>query len=63
MLLAIQNFSLPIIVQSDSSEALSCLSGDGLVRSAYGHLVAEIKELMRERVFISQKLTTERGVY
>ena len=61
MLLAIQNFSLPIIVQSDSSEALSYLSVDGLVRSTYGHLVAEIKELMRERVFIPSKLTRDQN--
>ena len=52
MLLAIQNFSLPVIVQSDSSEALSYLSGDGLVRSTYGHLVAEIKDLICDMEFI-----------
>ena len=45
--LVLQHSNLPDIVQSDSSEALSSLTGDGLVRSAYGHLVAEIKELMK----------------
>uniref|UniRef100_A0A452Z1P5 RNase H type-1 domain-containing protein n=1 Tax=Aegilops tauschii subsp. strangulata TaxID=200361 RepID=A0A452Z1P5_AEGTS len=49
MTLAIQHSTLPVIVQSDSSEALLCLSRNGLLRSAYGHLVAEIKELMRHR--------------
>ena len=56
MTLAIQHSNCPVIVQSDSSVALSSLRGDGLIRSAYGHLVAEIKALMRDREFISQKL-------
>ena len=61
MALAIQHSTLPVIVQSDSSEALLCLSGNGLLRSAYGHLVAEIKELMRHREFIPQKLNRDQN--
>ena len=59
--LVLQHSNLPDIVQSDSSEALSSLTGDGLVRSAYGHLVAEIKELMKDREFIPQKLCRDQN--
>uniref|UniRef100_A0A8R7Q0A5 RNase H type-1 domain-containing protein n=1 Tax=Triticum urartu TaxID=4572 RepID=A0A8R7Q0A5_TRIUA len=48
--------SLPVIVQSDSAEALSSLASKGLEHSAYGHLVHEIKELMCNREFYSQKI-------
>lgn len=53
MALDIQHSTLPAIVQSDSSEALLYLSGNGLLHSAYGHLVAEIKELMNDQEFIT----------
>ncbi|XBH79606.1 hypothetical protein VPH35_105532 [Triticum aestivum] len=56
MALAIQHTSLPVVVQPDSSEALSALSSHGLIRSAYGQLVLEIKELMRNREFTPQKI-------
>ncbi|XBI69345.1 hypothetical protein VPH35_048430 [Triticum aestivum] len=61
MALVLQHSNLPDIVQSDSSEALSSLTGDGLVRSAYGHLVDEIKELMKDREFIPQKLSRDQN--
>lgn len=38
-----------MVVQSDSAEALSVLSSNGLIRSAYGQLILEIKELMSRR--------------
>ena len=56
MALAIQHSESPVVVQSDSSEALASLSSDALTRSAYGHLVLEIKELMSNREFLPQKL-------
>ena len=34
--LAIQHSHLPVVVQTDSSEALSCLNNGALLRSAYG---------------------------
>ncbi|KAE8815446.1 Alpha-amylase [Hordeum vulgare] len=49
MALAIQHSALPLVVQSDSGEALSSLLSKGSERSAYGHLVLEIKELMCNR--------------
>uniref|UniRef100_A0A453J2B4 RNase H type-1 domain-containing protein n=1 Tax=Aegilops tauschii subsp. strangulata TaxID=200361 RepID=A0A453J2B4_AEGTS len=49
MALAIQHSVHPVVVQSDSSEALASLSSNALTRSAYGHLVLEIKELMSNR--------------
>ena len=61
MALAIQHSNCPVIVQSDSSVVLSSLTGDGLIRSAYGHLVAEIKALMRDREFIPQKLNRDQN--
>ena len=56
MNLAAQYSDVPIIVQLDSSEALASLNGDNLSRSAYGHLVAEIKHLMVLREFILWKI-------
>ena len=61
MALAAQYSDVPIIVQSDSSEALASLTGDNLSRSAYGHLVAEIKHLMVLHEFISQKIKREQN--
>lgn len=57
MALVCQHTELPIYVQSDSSEALSILSGDSLTRSVHGHLAMEIKFLMEGREYIPQKLT------
>ena len=48
MALPIQHSNCPMIVQSDSSVALSSSTVDGLIHAAYGHLVAEIKALMRD---------------
>ena len=40
MALAIQHSEEPGVVQSGSSEALATLSGKGLLRPAYDHLVS-----------------------
>ncbi|XBI98712.1 hypothetical protein VPH35_018919 [Triticum aestivum] len=61
MALAIQHCNLLIIVQSDSSQALSALLGESLSRSAYGHLVAEIRHLLGEREFIPLKIKREQN--
>ena len=61
MALAAQYNDVPIIVQSNSSEALTSLTGDNLSRSAYGHLVAEIKHLMVLHEFIPQKIKHEQN--
>ena len=52
MTLAVQHCDVPIIVQSDFSEALMTQTGDNLSRPAYGHLLAEIKHLMVDREFM-----------
>ena len=52
--MALQHSDGPIIVQSDSSEALLTLMGNGLSKSAYGHLVAEI-------MFIPLKIKREQN--
>ncbi|KAI5007280.1 hypothetical protein ZWY2020_047228 [Hordeum vulgare] len=49
MALALQHCSLPIVVHSDSSMALVAMTGKSLSRSAYGHLVAEIRHHMEAR--------------
>ncbi|KAE8786332.1 Alpha-amylase [Hordeum vulgare] len=56
MALALQHFSLLVVLQSDSSEALSSLTNDALLRSAYGHLVLEIKALLGNREFYPLKI-------
>ncbi|XBH98355.1 hypothetical protein VPH35_127881 [Triticum aestivum] len=55
--LAIQHSDLPVVVQSDSAEALSSLTNDALRRSAYGQIVMEIKALLGTREFFPQKIT------
>ncbi|XBI97161.1 hypothetical protein VPH35_033350 [Triticum aestivum] len=57
MALAIQHSDRPVIVQSDSSEALSSLTNGVLVQSRYGHIVLEIKVLLGRREFSSQKIS------
>ena len=61
MTLALQHTEAPVIVQLDSSEALLSLSGEGLSRSTYGHLVAEIKFLMQGREFIPMKMKRDQN--
>uniref|UniRef100_A0A453MDT0 RNase H type-1 domain-containing protein n=1 Tax=Aegilops tauschii subsp. strangulata TaxID=200361 RepID=A0A453MDT0_AEGTS len=57
MALAIQHSDCPVIVQSDSSNALAILSSDNLSWSAYGHLAAEIKAHMVVKKFVSLKVS------
>ncbi|XBI23932.1 hypothetical protein VPH35_049089 [Triticum aestivum] len=56
MALTINHTTLPVVVQSDSSKALASLSNNALVRSAYDHLVLEIKDLISSREFLPQKI-------
>ena len=55
--LALQHSDLPVVVQTDSSEALSSLTNDALRRSAYGQIVMEIKALLGTREFFPQKIS------
>ena len=57
MALAIHHSNSPVLLQSDSLEALSCLSTNALRRSAYGQLVLEIKHLAASREFVPQKIS------
>ncbi|XBI61785.1 hypothetical protein VPH35_042529 [Triticum aestivum] len=57
MVLAIQHSNLPMVLQSDSSKALTSVSNAALDRSAYGHLVLEIKDLLDSREFVLQKIS------
>ncbi|VAI26120.1 hypothetical protein VPH35_087490 [Triticum aestivum] len=57
MALAMQHSDLPVVVQTDSSEALSSLTNGVLVHSRYGHIVLEIKDLLGSREFFPQKIS------
>ena len=57
MALAAQHTDRSVMVQADSLEVLSILVGDNWSRSAYGHLVVEIKAMMIGREFIPQKIS------
>ena len=59
MALAIQHSNFPMVVQSDSVNALAIIAGDTLSRSAYGHLAAEIRENMAVREFVPLKISRE----
>uniref|UniRef100_A0A453JAN3 RNase H type-1 domain-containing protein n=1 Tax=Aegilops tauschii subsp. strangulata TaxID=200361 RepID=A0A453JAN3_AEGTS len=61
MALAIQHSDMPVIVQSDSSNALATLTDATLSRSAYGHLDAEIKAHMVAREFVPCKIGREQN--
>ena len=52
MSLAMQHTELSVVVQSDSSIALSIFRDDSLVCPSYGNLALEIKSLREKRVFI-----------
>ncbi|KAE8785072.1 Alpha-amylase [Hordeum vulgare] len=54
MALAIEHSNLRVLLQSDTSEALSSFSIEGLSRSTYGHLVLAIKDLLGSREFFSE---------
>jgi hypothetical protein len=59
MALAVEHSNMPVIVQSDSSNALSTIEGDTLSMSAYGHLAAGIKALMVDREFVPLKVSRD----
>lgn len=54
--LSMQQSELPIIIHSDSSTVIAALTNDSLDRSAYGHLMMEIKKMLALRVFIPLKV-------
>ncbi|XP_020162306.1 uncharacterized protein [Aegilops tauschii subsp. strangulata] len=60
--LSLERSNLPIVVQSDSSIVVAALTDDSLQRSAYGHLIMEIKRLLEPRGFIPQKLERHQNV-
>ena len=61
MALANQHSDMPVIVQSDSSNALATIEGDTLSWSADGHLAAEIKALMVDREFVPLKVSRDQN--
>ncbi|KAI5022097.1 hypothetical protein ZWY2020_058827 [Hordeum vulgare] len=62
MALALQHCSLPIVVQSNSSVVLAAMTGESLSRSAYEHLVAEIRHHMEAREFVPSKIKCEQNM-
>ncbi|XBH76901.1 hypothetical protein VPH35_103470 [Triticum aestivum] len=61
MVLSVEHTTLPVVVQSDSTTALSVLTSNELDRSAYGHLILEIKDLMVGREFIPIKISMDQN--
>ena len=61
MALALQHSDMSVIVESDSSNALATIEGDAWSRSAYGHLVEEIKSLMVDREFVPFKISRDQN--
>ena len=59
--LAIQRSNRPVQLQSDCLAALSSLFNDSLDRSTYGHLLAEIKGLLENRVFVRVKVSRDQN--
>ena len=58
---AFEPSDLPMVIQSDSSTTLSSLSFDILDRSAYGHLVSEIKHLLVGREFLPMIISRDQN--
>uniref|UniRef100_A0A8I6YAV8 RNase H type-1 domain-containing protein n=1 Tax=Hordeum vulgare subsp. vulgare TaxID=112509 RepID=A0A8I6YAV8_HORVV len=59
MALDLEHSDMPVIVQSDSSNALATIEDDAWSRSAYGHIAEEIKTLIVDREFIPLKISRD----
>ena len=59
--LAIEHSQATIVLQSDCAVALKMLGDGSLDRSAYGHLVSEIKSFLNDRVVIPVKILREQN--
>jgi hypothetical protein len=57
--LAHQWSELPVLIQTDCAEAITVMKCTGKNRSAYGHLIDEIKHLLNIRDNVLMKI--ERG--
>ncbi|VAI34713.1 unnamed protein product [Triticum turgidum subsp. durum] len=56
MTMSIHRSELPIVIQSDNATVVVALTDDSLDRSAYGHLMLEIKKTLDSRGFIPLKI-------
>ncbi|KAM3299557.1 hypothetical protein ACQJBY_040849 [Aegilops geniculata] len=54
--ISIQRSDLPIVIQSENAKVVVALTDDSLDRSAYGHLMLEIKKTLELRGFIPLKI-------
>ncbi|VAI55472.1 unnamed protein product [Triticum turgidum subsp. durum] len=61
MALSVEHTTLPVVVQSGSTTALSVLTSNELDRSANEHLILEIKDLMVGREFIPMKISRDQN--
>uniref|UniRef100_A0A8I6WEW6 RNase H type-1 domain-containing protein n=1 Tax=Hordeum vulgare subsp. vulgare TaxID=112509 RepID=A0A8I6WEW6_HORVV len=59
--LTIEHSNPIIMVQSDCAVALKAISDDSLDRSAYGHMIQEIKFLLTDRVFVPVKVSRDQN--
>ncbi|KAE8819228.1 autophagy-related protein 7 [Hordeum vulgare] len=59
--LTTEHFDAAIMVQSDCAAAINAVTGASLDKSAYGHMVQEIKFLLSDRVFIPVKVSCDQS--
>ncbi|KAI4989289.1 hypothetical protein ZWY2020_036606 [Hordeum vulgare] len=59
--LATEHSQATLILQSDCAEALKMIADALPNRSAYGHLVADIREYMNIRAFVPVKISREQN--
>ena len=55
--MSLERSDLPIVIHSENPIVVAALTDDSLDRSAYGHLMTEIKKLLELRGFIPLKIT------
>lgn len=59
--LTVEHSNSTIMVQSDCASALKAISDASLDRSAYGHMIQEIKFLLSDRVFVPVKISRDQN--
>uniref|UniRef100_A0A8I6XI76 RNase H type-1 domain-containing protein n=1 Tax=Hordeum vulgare subsp. vulgare TaxID=112509 RepID=A0A8I6XI76_HORVV len=59
--LTVEHSNSTIMVQSDCDAALKAISDASLDRSAYGHMIQEIKFILSDRVFVPVKVSRDQN--
>lgn len=59
--LTTQHSDRPVLIQGGCAVALAALQDGSMDRSAYGHIIAEVKGLLENRVFNEVKISREQN--